>query len=80
MRRDVKFCPFHGPIVTRDENGNPISEPLSKGEASILMPLFGKGGEGGGDEKERKGRKSDGGARARIEDKVTPKKKGRTSV
>lgn len=35
QRRDLKVCPFHGPIVPRDEEGNPIN-PNSSSEK---MPL-----------------------------------------
>ncbi|MCP6508458.1 UV-stimulated scaffold protein A, partial [Klebsiella pneumoniae] len=26
QRRDIKICPFHGPIVPRDVEGNPICQ------------------------------------------------------
>ncbi|PKU60099.1 UV-stimulated scaffold protein A homolog [Dendrobium catenatum] len=28
QRRDLKVCPFHGPIIPRDNNGNPIEQGL----------------------------------------------------
>ncbi|KAJ0977341.1 hypothetical protein J5N97_012815 [Dioscorea zingiberensis] len=38
QRRDLKVCPFHGPIVPRDSEGNPIEQiprkGLAKGEPS----------------------------------------------
>ncbi|KAF8413347.1 hypothetical protein HHK36_001326 [Tetracentron sinense] len=26
QRRDLRVCPFHGPIITRDEEGNPVNQ------------------------------------------------------
>lgn len=34
-RRDLKVCPFHGPIIPRDEEGNPINQNSSSGEKSL---------------------------------------------
>ncbi|KAF3332618.1 UV-stimulated scaffold protein A isoform X1 [Carex littledalei] len=39
QRRDLKFCPFHGPIVPRDSEGNPIencSEATTKKTAECV--------------------------------------------
>lgn len=34
-RRDLKVCPFHGPIIPRDKEGNPINQNSSSGEKSL---------------------------------------------
>lgn len=35
QRRDLKVCPFHGPIVPRDDEGNPIdSDPSTEDQAA----------------------------------------------
>ncbi|KAL8499672.1 hypothetical protein ACS0TY_019589 [Phlomoides rotata] len=31
-RRDLRVCPFHGPIISRDDKGNPINESSTKEE------------------------------------------------
>ncbi|XP_068646123.1 UV-stimulated scaffold protein A homolog [Aristolochia californica] len=31
-RRDLRICPFHGPIILRDQEGNPINKNPSTGE------------------------------------------------
>lgn len=80
QRRDAKFCPFHGPVIPRDEKGNPTEpEEIEKKDeegGDIVLPLFGKATEvvkeGG-----RKKRKSEGGSRERIREKVV---KGRISM
>lgn len=32
QRRDLRVCPFHGPIVPRDDEGKPLDQNLSKDE------------------------------------------------
>lgn len=34
QRRDLEVCPFHGPIIARDDEGNPINQRSSMDEAS----------------------------------------------
>ncbi|KAI3681871.1 hypothetical protein L6452_36676 [Arctium lappa] len=29
QRKDLKVCPFHGPIVARDDKGTPLNDPIS---------------------------------------------------
>jgi len=80
-RRDARFCPFHGPVIPRDENGSPISElDQSRTEDDIQIPLFGKGVETAMQDGERKKRKSEQGLRERMKEKVTPKKQSRISM
>ncbi|XP_047335339.1 UV-stimulated scaffold protein A homolog [Impatiens glandulifera] len=38
QRRDLKICPFHGPIVARDDEGNPIIQICSP-ESDLLEQL-----------------------------------------
>ncbi|XP_062223484.1 UV-stimulated scaffold protein A homolog [Phragmites australis] len=35
QRRDLKVCPFHGPIVPRDAEGNPIEQNSSSCDAEV---------------------------------------------
>ncbi|GAB2245169.1 hypothetical protein Droror1_Dr00000662 [Drosera rotundifolia] len=37
QRRDLRVCPFHGPVVPRDDQGNPI-EPLDAKSSSMGSP------------------------------------------
>lgn len=32
-RRDLRVCPFHGPIIPRDDEGNPVNESSTKEES-----------------------------------------------
>ncbi|XP_022757558.1 UV-stimulated scaffold protein A homolog [Durio zibethinus] len=34
QRRDMRVCPFHGPIIPRDEEGNPINQNFSTGDTN----------------------------------------------
>ncbi|OMP08627.1 hypothetical protein COLO4_06280 [Corchorus olitorius] len=34
QRRDLRVCPFHGPIIPRDDEGNPISQNSSTDDAN----------------------------------------------
>lgn len=54
QRRDLKTCPFHGPIIPRDSEGNPIGK--SDGSSGV-----------GGDPVEQSGDICDAGGRIRIE-------------
>lgn len=36
QRRDLEVCPFHGPIIPRDDEGNPINQSTSSIEKSSL--------------------------------------------
>ncbi|MQL80962.1 hypothetical protein Taro_013406 [Colocasia esculenta] len=36
QRRDLKVCPFHGPIIPRDSNGNPLLETSQRGGKGIV--------------------------------------------
>ncbi|KAK2650067.1 hypothetical protein Ddye_017556 [Dipteronia dyeriana] len=42
LRRDLKVCPFHGPIIPRDEEGNPINQknPSSDENSIQKNPLI----------------------------------------
>ncbi|CAH2063175.1 unnamed protein product [Thlaspi arvense] len=35
QRRDLRACPFHGPIVPRDDEGNPITQESSENQTGI---------------------------------------------
>ncbi|XP_074579961.1 UV-stimulated scaffold protein A homolog isoform X1 [Curcuma longa] len=40
QRRDLRICPFHGPIIPRDSNGNPLGESLSnKGKTEKISSI-----------------------------------------
>ncbi|GLT84787.1 hypothetical protein SLE2022_030010 [Rubroshorea leprosula] len=36
-RRDLRVCPFHGPIILRDEEGNPLNQNSSTNERSLEL-------------------------------------------
>lgn len=40
QRRDLRVCPFHGPIIPRDDEGKPLEQNLSKDE---ITPNSGTG-------------------------------------
>lgn len=76
QRRDAKFCPFHGPIIPRDDKGNPLPEEDEKetaekknkneeGAGDIMLPLVGQAREEMEVMKGRKKRKSEGGVKDR---------------
>uniref|UniRef100_A0A6M2EC70 UV-stimulated scaffold protein A C-terminal domain-containing protein n=1 Tax=Populus davidiana TaxID=266767 RepID=A0A6M2EC70_9ROSI len=35
QRRDLRVCPFHGPIIPRDDEGNPINQGTSTSDLSL---------------------------------------------
>lgn len=37
QRRDVRVCPFHGSIIPRDDEGNPIDQSTSTNNASLVL-------------------------------------------
>ncbi|XP_065860195.1 UV-stimulated scaffold protein A homolog [Euphorbia lathyris] len=39
QRRDLKVCPFHGPIIARDDEGNPINQNTSIGDTTFDSDL-----------------------------------------
>lgn len=38
QRRDLRVCPFHGPIIPRDDEGNPINQGTSTSDDITLDP------------------------------------------
>jgi len=35
QRRDLRVCPFHGPIIPRDDEGNPINQDTSTSDVTL---------------------------------------------
>ncbi|KAJ9170170.1 hypothetical protein P3X46_018298 [Hevea brasiliensis] len=40
QRRDLRVCPFHGPVIPRDDEGNPINKSTSTSDTTLDSDLI----------------------------------------